>query len=640
MSRVPFGNPLEPGSGLALTLRELHDGYADLIELIVHLPGIAGLTPYFQVRRASELQSTLCRALRLSGSVDGPGLFSVSLSTGESLETSASIAGTRAAGFQNALFLPQPGGPMGYWQGPGGILEIHGGSEIDGQSSPGALAAAVAAEIARGDPAIAYLSLEKLKGLGDGDVARLTSHLGEAVAAEIAAGRIYSIPPSALHRQSGWQYGYVALRVDGQIGDGPDDQTEAFIAGLRDAGIPSSYAVRTGDDLDVFAALRDTAVSDVFAATPVIGLDDLPKGDEANAIAERLEEFSKRLGSPIACVTAPSEDPRLLVEAGAAGAAAIGLLCGAPSSFVGLDGDGLLHLPAPRCLTAESVAGVVADIAQAAGPRQDMLVAIEPTAIATQEARKALAGIFFALAKMPESRFVTVEEYRRRVMPTDPAFDLLRAAKSGALLAPPASDVVEPAERAELLRDAELAWTYIAGLTDPQTGLVPGTASLDDEGLTAWRFATMWDVASAVLGMMSAHSLGLIDTAEFMERVALALAHIADTTSSGLRLPLAAVSTDGTSAGADGYDASDAGRLLIALKLLDTYAGGALETGRLVERWDLGGTLIGGRLHSLENGAFVDVHDFGLHQLRSAWLRRLGLHGRAGVSAPLGYGCR
>jgi len=115
-------------------------------------------------------------------------------------------------------------------------------------------------------------------------------------------------------------------------------------------------------------------------------------------------------------------------------------------------------------------------------------------------------------------------------------------------------------------------------------------------------------VGSTLIGMIGAHSIGIIDTNEFAERVEKALAHISDSTIRGLRLPRLQTSTNGRGTSEEGYDASDTGRLLICLKVLERYAGAEFGEQQIVERWDLGETLIDDRLHSFRHGEFEDVH--------------------------------
>ena len=89
--------------------------------------------------------------------------------------------------------------------------------------------------------------------------------------------------------------------------------------------------------------------------------------------------------------------------------------------------------------------------------------------------------------------------------------------------------MVDPAERATLMKDAEIAWRYFDLLTNEKTGLIPATASLQG-GLFTHQQVTMWDVGSTLIGLVAANAIGLIDTPDFMDRVEKALAHIGDAT--------------------------------------------------------------------------------------------------------------
>ena len=608
----PSGNPLQQESDLASLLRQLRSEYPRLIELLVHVPRIADEAPYFQVRRASEAQTDFCRVLEFPGSMGDARACSLTLLTEEPAQGSVPLGGVRAAGFRNVLFLPRAGGSSGYGEESMGVMQIFGGFEVTGEAGSKTIAAALTAEIDKSDPVIAYLPLAEFSGLSDARVSQKATAIGDATSAAIASGRIYCALPSELHQRSGASYAhYIALRVDGLPIDGAlgEDQ-KAFIASLQQAGIAASYAGRVSDaDLGAIAALDRPADGVDFSASPIIRPEDLAEGDMApRTIARRLQDISLSLKSPAGCVTTSSTESAFLAQIGEAGASSLSVICGTPSDFIGLDRDGVLRVPTPRCLEGTNVAATIEDLTQGTGVQRDALVVVGPEAIATTNASKALAAVLSGLSRMPENEFVDLEQYRTRVMPKDPAFDLLRSMKSGTLLADIKTGDVEPGERAELLKDAEIAWQYIARVTDAVTGLAPGTAWLDG-ALVTYPFVTMWDVASLLIGLVSARSIGIIGDQEFAERTTTALAHLSDSEMNGLRLPRLVTATDGKSKGEDGYDASDVGRLLVCLKVLEQYAGTGLGVRKIVERWDLDKTLVNRRLHNFEDGKFVDVHD-------------------------------
>ncbi len=606
-----LGNPWRADSDLVALLRRLSTTYPGLVELVVHVPGIVGDKPYFQIRRASEAQNDFRRALESPGEPEGTRPHCLTLLTDEAAEESDPVGSVRAAGFRNVLFLPRQAGPRGFWEEPMGVMQIHGGFEIAIQSGANAISAVIAAEIDQEEPGLAYLSVSETADFGNDALSGIATAIGDAIAAEMSGGRIYCTLPSELHRQSGSDYArYVALRVDEPRMDRPvPDDYAAFATALRQAGIPFSYAGRLEDDDDRPVAALIGAAGAGIGVCPMLRPQDLMSENPPRTIARRLEDAAALQESPATCVVVPSAGTDLVDKISAAGAGIVSEPCETRWAPAGLDRNGLLDLPATICLNTPNAnaAQVTETLGRAIGTARDALVVVDAGAIATAYGREAIVGAFADLANGRENILLNVEQFGRRVMPADAAFDLLKLMKSENALADFESGGVDPAERAELMKDAEIAWRYFALLTDKETGLIPATAWLQDN-LVAYPLATMWDVGSTLIGLIGAHSIGIIDTKEFTERVEKALAHISDSTIRGLRLPRLQTPTNGKGSGEDGFDASDTGRLLICLKVLERYAGTGLGVQQIVERWDLGGTLIGNRLHSIRHGAFEDVH--------------------------------
>jgi hypothetical protein len=207
---------------------------------------------------------------------------------------------------------------------------------------------------------------------------------------------------------------------------------------------------------------------------------------------------------------------------------------------------------------------------------------------------------FIARATMTGSAWMTVS--RRELLAALLGTPLLAAAAGGD------GAEINADERDSLLTDAVIAWQYFVRLGNQATGLAPATAWLNG-GLATHPFVAMWDIASILFAIVGAHAIGIIKSDELERRAAALLAHIADDKVAGLRLPRRFTTVRGGAADQPGFDASDTGRLLIALKVFDTYTSSAFHAGELVARWHLAATLVDGRLHNVSSGELVDVHD-------------------------------
>lgn len=132
---------------------------------------------------------------------------------------------------------------------------------------------------------------------------------------------------------------------------------------------------------------------------------------------------------------------------------------------------------------------------------------------------------------------------------------------------------------------AEIAWSYFVRATQPETGLAN---SVGDYPST-----TMWDTASFLSGLVSAHELGLIDRREFDRRTTQALATLRNLDLFRGKLPNKAYNTQtadkvdyANKPGELGFSALDIGRLLVWLKIVkERYPHLAGAVDNVVLRW-------------------------------------------------------
>ena len=165
----------------------------------------------------------------------------------------------------------------------------------------------------------------------------------------------------------------------------------------------------------------------------------------------------------------------------------------------------------------------------------------------------------------------------------------------------------QPEEDSLYALAARTAWRYVASQTHPDTGI--------PNSVIGYPYATVWDLASAIAGIHSAHGLGIIDRAEHDARMTAALRTLGS-------LPLfdgAALNKNyqiarGTPAGRDdrerparrdgyGWSALDMGRLLVWLKIVERSSPPHAEAARaIVGRFDLDRLVADGYLRGVSVG--------------------------------------
>jgi hypothetical protein len=150
--------------------------------------------------------------------------------------------------------------------------------------------------------------------------------------------------------------------------------------------------------------------------------------------------------------------------------------------------------------------------------------------------------------------------------PRAPAPQAAAATSSGPLLPMAGSE-------RDFFRDAaRTAWTYLERQTDPSTGLV--------NSVEGYRYATVWDIGSGIIGLYAARQLGLVPDAEYDRRMQAALKTLSTTgmydnaafnknynTRTGGMAGRNGTENEGADRGY-GWSALDVGRLLLALKVV------------------------------------------------------------------------
>jgi hypothetical protein len=175
------------------------------------------------------------------------------------------------------------------------------------------------------------------------------------------------------------------------------------------------------------------------------------------------------------------------------------------------------------------------------------------------------------------------------------------------------------------------AWAYFVRNTDPQTGLT--------HSAEAYPNASLWDTGSALMALLAARELDLVDDAEFLDRAGRALRSLQQLALVDGALPNKAYDTR-TLAPVDydqrpfpqgiGWSALDLGRIAVPLQVMAwTRPELQPEVRAVVGRWKLERAVADGRPQTSERGAdgalrlFAESR-FGYEQLAARGLFLLG----------------
>lgn len=189
-----------------------------------------------------------------------------------------------------------------------------------------------------------------------------------------------------------------------------------------------------------------------------------------------------------------------------------------------------------------------------------------------------------------------------------------------------------------LKRDAEIAWRYFAAsLPGVDRGLVPAAAWPQGDGYGRYDILTMWDTGSLILAYVSARSLGLIDEKEFDQRINAVMAFLrrSEFRWGKLTLPNFRTGNAGSRTIEPGFDATDIGRLLVALHVLDRATNGAYRVRQQVARWSLADTVTNGRLHDIKSSSRFESRCFNYVHYVARAFKTWGIEAQTGFDQPL-----
>ena len=162
---------------------------------------------------------------------------------------------------------------------------------------------------------------------------------------------------------------------------------------------------------------------------------------------------------------------------------------------------------------------------------------------------------------------------------------------------------VTPLLEAQLRDDAEQAWKFFELKGKYLRGMLPAIAWYSGNSIKDYPVLAMWDVGSLILACISARSLDLINDAVFEERIDGVATFLKKAVFKwrGKSLPNYQTYISNGRSFEGGFNSTDAGRLLISLKLLDEYTGDGIGK-TLVGNWEIGSTIKDGKMHDVKSG--------------------------------------
>ena len=526
-------------------------GTEDILEVVPALQPLSQSERFWHLRAAYDLRErVMADSIGESSAHDR----SFPITYFETSEGPASdLNAFRSAGFRIRITRPPASGPVEISLTGLDQLSIAGGALLD-LFDPGFAAALAGITQAGARDIVLHLSLARGAGLDAAELARAT---------EIAVGQIDEM----LRRT-----GYLALL--------PRD---LFLSG----GAPVSR------DL---ALLLDTTHGDagIDAFAQALAADGLP-----------FSRIATGADSPGDCVADPTT-----VAAGLAGCIvatdhpvaaenAATVLVGAPGGN-GLAADirmrfGLLG------------AGAAARLDQLTLAEADRVLRLGPQDVASPPQRARLLRWFQDAQSLGNVRWHDVQGLRDRVMATDPVIRRYWSLRRRRLSDPPSAALPDRAERARLLDDAALAWSYFERYVYPETGLAAGTVASGPSGGVNSEI-TLWDVASQINATGAAAALGLINRDQAGQALRKLLSSVPTNRLGQGRLPPSNFSAQTLKTTVAGFDSCDAGRFGIALAR--AVKQGLIEKEQVqaaLKSWTLEQAIDQGHLFTNRDGVWQDT---------------------------------
>jgi uncharacterized protein DUF3131 len=619
-------------SNLVDDLRHAADEYPELIELAIDAGEMLSAEPYRQLRQASTLQAQFTKAINPVEDVSvQPLLMAMTLLTSSPAREVADLGNMRAAGIRTVIHLkPQFGDERdrdpGYWQTDTGLRHafVSATAPAPGALPAPALDAAIDGFVTKSGPVIYNIPLSftgtmseaELRAYGQESAARIRAGLKSRFLRSELPHTVYTQSQHAAHR-------YIIVRVDDYRLNPNDSSAHLEITNkIRELGIAMTEAVipggaiAIGDDAAAKARLTSLGMTEGYEAA-AHGLDHTPREMEGNTVEadmqivrESLRAIDDADGSLPSTFIPPNNavDANALIALSRCGVANFSSDQGEFDWIWGLDKYGLMHASNifhPEKRWDNGIPMFTADeLLRQLGDRNDAVFMIHPATLTTAERRQDCFDMLERLRRQPGTELSTLANHVSKVAKPMPMLQAVRKARNMVeVIDNRESGFVAPAQ-SDLMADAAVAWQYFEAWQKKYDTVVPATGWRNGKSLEAYPFLTMWDAATLIMAYVSAHRIGLIDDGRFEKAVRTSVKFLARATFKFKKsaLPVAEMPIGRDRGQRKGFDSTDTGRLLIALRILDNQTNGSLGIQKLVEGWNLRGAIAEGVLHNVSKG--------------------------------------
>ena len=624
-------------SSLARWIRQSVELAPNAIEFGIHATKIASPDPYLQARQAGEMQAAFSHMINAFDRYKSKAaITALTLTTNQPLQSPQDAASMRSAGIRTVIRLA--GGPDdkvgeqpadgGYWMTNTGLVNTVASARTSATSgnaaaaltAPAALAQNITALAANIDPIIVEIPFDALAGLSNADAADYTSGVAMAVLAATSSGAVRVLAPQKLYTQSrAAGRRYIVLRVDDLRLDSDTDPSHmAFVKGLIEAGYPVTNAIIPAPRAGLLSAdetskafLRSMLADQRYdiaghgwhhTPSELLG-NSLAK--DVDLIRDCMSEIYRSTDTLPLTYIPPNDDfdDNTLDAVAGTGTPMFAAEKGTLRWFNGLDRRGILHVSN----TVKFEAAWTSDLPYFSqeqvfdylGEDNDAVFCIHPDTAKTPEKKRVVLDSVARMAGLPGTTLVNFAQYYKAVCPAMPKVDRIRQARAAVSVKdwrkPDPCRLGEEALRA----DAELAWTYFDWGAKHYNGMAPATSWIESGRQTGYPFITMWDIGSHILAAVSAQRLRIINQTEFETMINRILAFLGrgDFRFAGVKIPNTERRLSSRGGERDGFDSADTGRLLVALKILDSYTAGAFPVFKLVQHWSFGPVLKDGEMH-------------------------------------------
>jgi hypothetical protein len=639
LSVNPFldnGTALSPMDAISQPLRDLLDKFPTQLEVAVDVPDLPALSPYGQLRQASISQAALTKAINAVGDCYvQPVIMASTLTTRTPVGLLEDLSGLRAASIRTAIHLPQPleantQASRGYWKTSSGLAKTFAGTLTSTPRSPAEIAAAVRSESLSPEPIIVTFSLSDFGSASSADIASHATQLARHLASQKAAQTIYSILPYELYKLSmPGPARYVIVRVDDfRLSNATDTIHKQVIAELQSRGIPISQAVIPGGVVPLAKDDGNKSYLRKLSENPDYDFATHGKAHLPNELLGQTDDFNTEVigygitslqevfGSEPLTYIPPNNayDAATLRAYQQYGGKVFSSEHGNFNWFWGLDEFGILHashtIGPEKSWDNDLAYYEPADLIRFLGSRNDAVLMLHPQTMNSASKFRAVFDTLDLLSQEPKTQLTNFRQYYDKVMPVIPALKNVQIARYETSVKDRLGGESSLPSHDELVRDAAAAWQYFDRWQKKYKGLAPATSWLEGNQLRGYAFATMWDVASMIMATITAQRLGFISQQRFEEAITRILRFVraARYRRGSSFLPATEHPLQGTGGARGGFDSADTGRLLIALKVLDQVTNQEFKISKIINSWDLGASIIEGRMHDLLGRRATSVH--------------------------------